>query len=76
VFNKVSVDAFDFIFAEPVLESKINHGHDFSENIVKVFVFGRKSLYFAFDVYFVSCELNLMDFEFFQLINQGIHFAL
>jgi hypothetical protein len=70
------VDAFDFIFTEPVFESKINHGHDFSENIVKAFVFSRKGLYFALDVYFVSGELNLMDFVFFQLIDKGIHFAL
>ena len=70
------MDAFDFIFTEPVLESKIDHGHDFSEKVVEAFIFGGKGLNFALDVYLVPCELNLMDFEFFQLIDQGVHFAL
>ncbi len=70
------MDAFNFVFAEPVFESEIDHWHDFSEEIIEAFIFGGKGLNIALDVYLVPCELNLMDFEFFQLIDQGIHFAL
>ena len=76
MFNEITIDSIDFSLVQPVEQPEIDHWQYFSHKVVQVFFPSRDCVHLTLKVHFVSGQLNLLDFDFFDVLSDRIELIL